>query len=236
MNWRDFWNSPHAIYVSERHKNLHYGIIADAILRLIAGSSTDVLDYGCGEARAADRIAQHCHRLYLFDPAVRVRDSLHRRFDTNPRITIAATLAAIPDASLDLIVVNSVVQYLDAAEFSGLLDHWSTKLKSDGRLVLSDIIRPDAGRFSDIKSLLAFAWRGGFLGAAVVGLAQTWFSPYRRLRSQLGLARYSPADLLSMLSRHGYRGFRADRNLGHDQARMTFIGSKEPSVRLAGPE
>ena len=136
-------------------------------------------------------------------------------------------MAAIPDASLDLIVVNSVVQYLTAAEFSRLLDDWRTKLKSEGRLVLADIIGSDAGRLSDVKALVTFGWRGGFLGAAFVGLARTWFSPYRRLRSQLGLTRYSPADLLSMLHRHGYRGFRADRNLGHDQARMTFIATKQ---------
>jgi SAM-dependent methyltransferase len=230
MNWRDFWNSSHPVYVNERHKILHYEIIADNILRLIVGRSAQVLDYGCGEARAADRIAQHCGRLYLLDPAERIQDGLHRRFDNKPSITIAATLAAIPDASLDLIVVNSVVQYLSAAEFSRLLDDWSIKLKKDGRLVLADIIRPDSSQLSDVKALLAFAWHGGFLGAGLVGLVRMWVSPYRRFRFALGLAHYSPADLLSMLRRHGYRGFRAEQNLGHDQARMTFIGKKEPSV------
>ena len=28
MSWRDFWNGEHAIYVSERHKTLHYRRIA----------------------------------------------------------------------------------------------------------------------------------------------------------------------------------------------------------------
>ena len=53
MNWRDYWNQDTPIYVSERHKLLHYWLIANDIVALIPSPEAAVLDYGCGEALAA---------------------------------------------------------------------------------------------------------------------------------------------------------------------------------------
>ena len=43
----------------------------------------------------------------------------------------------------------------------------------------------------------------GFLGAALVGLARTALSRYRRLRNELGIARYSEAEFLDRLRAAG---------------------------------
>ncbi len=34
MSWRDFWNADTPIYVNERHKALHYGLVARDIVGL----------------------------------------------------------------------------------------------------------------------------------------------------------------------------------------------------------
>ncbi len=114
MNWRDYWNQDTPIYTSERHKLLHYRLIANDIIGLIPSPEAIVLDYGCGEALFADRIAAKCSRLYLSDAAPLVRERLNERFKDNERITVLSTddVSDIADASLDLIVVNSLVQYL----------------------------------------------------------------------------------------------------------------------------
>src|SRR5918998_3958743 len=86
MSWRDFWNQDTPIYVSGRHKVLHYARIAADIARLIPSPDAAVLDYGCGEALSADRVAARCGRLYLCDAAPLVRERLAGGFGTNPKI------------------------------------------------------------------------------------------------------------------------------------------------------
>lgn len=226
MNWRDYWNQDTPIYASERHKLLHYRLLANDIIGLVASPEAVVLDYGCGEALFADRIAARCSHLYLSDAAPLVRERLNGRFKSNGRITVLSTddVTDIADASLDLIVVNSLVQYLSLDEFRALLKLAHDKLKSDGRLVLGDIIPPDISPVTDAMALLSLAWQGGFLRSAVTGLARTAFSEYRKIREEVGLAQYSAEEIVDLLEDAGFKPERAERNLGHNQARMTFVG------------
>jgi len=226
MNWRDYWNQDTPIYVNERHKLLHYRLIANDIIGLIPSPDAVVLDYGCGEALSADKVAARCARLYLSDAAPLVRERLNERFQGNERITVLATddVAGLADSSLDLIVVNSLVQYLSLDEFRGLLKLMREKLRAGGRLVLGDVIPPDLGPLTDAKALLSFAWQGGFTGPALAGLARTAFSEYRKIREELGLAQYSEEEIVDLFDEAGFMPERAERNLGHNQARMTFIG------------
>jgi len=136
--------------------------------------------------------------------------------------------ASVPDGSLDLIVVNSVLQYIPRRDFEVLLDRFRAKLKDSGRLALADILKPGSGALADIWSLLSFAFDGGFLFAACAGLAATFFSDYRKLRVQYGLTRYDEAKMISVLSVHGFAGARAPRNLGHNQGRMMFLARPAP--------
>jgi len=228
MSWREFWNQPHSIYVSERHALLHYDRIAKDIAALVPSQNSVVLDYGCGEAQAAGESARHCGQLYLFDAAPNVQDKLRRRFAGEPKITVLTEdgFLALPDGGLDMVVCNSVLQYLRADETARLTEIWHDKLKPGGRLVLGDVIPPDLSTLDDVKALLTFAFEGGFLFAALRGLAATFFSNYRTLRDEIGLTTYSEDDMLCQLSTHGFAAERAPHNIGHHQARMTFIAAK----------
>lgn len=83
-SWREFWNADTPIYVSERHKWLHYrGIAADLVAlmdELGLPRDAAVLDHGSGEALGADRVAARCGRLFLCDGAPLVRERLAMRF------------------------------------------------------------------------------------------------------------------------------------------------------------
>jgi SAM-dependent methyltransferase len=225
MNWRDYWNQDTPIYTGERHKLLHYRLVANDIIGLLPSPGAAVLDYGCGEAVFADRVAARCGHLYLCDAAALVRDRLRDRFDRNGRITVLAPddVAGLADAALDLIVVNSLLQYLSLEELRKGLKLWRGKLKPDGRLILADVIPPDVGPVTDAKALLSFAWRGGFLKSAVLGLARTTFSEYRRIREEIGLSQYTEEDVADILDEAGFHAERLPRNLGHNPARMTFV-------------
>jgi len=58
---------------------------------------------------------------------------------------------------------------------------------------------------------------------AIVGLISTALSDYRELRTRLGLQRYTEAGMIAKLSAAGFAAVRAQRNIGHNQWRMTFV-------------
>ncbi len=225
MNWRDYWNQDTPIYANERHKLLHYGRIAGDLIALIPSPDAVVLDHGSGEALAAERVAGRCGKLYLLDAAPLVRERLKSRHLNNPKIAVLAPedLDGLDDRSLDLVVVNSLLQYLSLDELRGLLKTWRAKLKAGGRLVLADVIPHDVSPVTDARALLSFAWSGGFLKAAVVSLARTALSDYRKVREELGFTQYGEAEMIELLRDEGFRAERQPRNIGHNQARMTFV-------------
>ncbi len=223
-SWIDYWNSDHAIYVSERHKQLHAAAIGQDILRHVHAADAVVLDHGCGEALYAEAVAAGCGRLILCEAAPAVREKLAVRVAGNPAIEVIGPDAAssIADGSLDLVIANSLVQYLKREELVALLDLWRGKLKPGGSLVVADVIPPDVSPVTDALALLRFGWQGRFLGAALLGLVRTALSDYRSIRTTLGFSTYTEAEFLALLGAHGFAPRRVHPNFGHNQARMTF--------------
>jgi SAM-dependent methyltransferase len=225
-DWQSFWDSAHSIYVNARHKDVHYREIADQIAAFVPRPKARVLDYGCGEAIHADRVAAAAAEVLLCDTAPSVRAAIAARFAADPRIRVLAPdeVAALPDRSIDLIVSNSVMQYLTPAELDRLLGLWRRLLAPAGTLVIGDVIPPDAGTLTDVIALLRYAAANGFLPAALWGLARTSLSPYRKLRSKLGVTRYTQAAFLEKLHAAGFTAERLARNMEHNTSRMTFRG------------
>jgi SAM-dependent methyltransferase len=227
MKWLDFWNADTPIYVNDRHKRVHYARIADDVVRLLPGPHARVMDYGCGEALSAERIAGQCAHLYLCDGAPFVLDRLRNRFGGLGNVTVISPdkLSSVADASIDLIIANSLVQYLSADELRSALSVWRRLVATRGALVIADVIPHKVGALTDATALLRFAARNGFLLPAVIGLARTFFSDYRRVRSELGLSHYDEAELIDILGGGGFAGQRLSRNLGHNPARMAFYAT-----------
>ena len=235
-DWRSFWDGAHSIYVNARHKDVHYREIAERIAAFVPGPGARVLDYGCGEAIHADRLAAVAGEVLLCDAAPSVRAAIAARFAADPRIRVLAPeeLEEMPDASLDLIVSNSVTQYLTPAELDHVLGSWRRLLKRDGTLVIGDVIPPDAGALTDVAALLRYAAANRFLMAAVTGLLRTAISPYSRLRSRIGVSRYTQPAFLDKLNSAGFAAERLPRNLEHNPARMTFRATRGPRSEVRG--
>jgi SAM-dependent methyltransferase len=228
-DWIAFWDSKHAIYVNAHHRDVHYLRIAEDISRYIPKNGV-VLDYGCGEALHADMPAAVAQRLILCEAAPKVREALAARFAGNEKIEVVTPeqVGAMGDRSLDLIILHSVVQYLSEEEFSDLLMLFHALLKPDGLLVVGDVIPPLVPASTDAFALLGFAREEGFFFAALLGLVRTYFSSYWRLRSRLGLKRYDTNDMLAKLTGAGFWATKAERNIGHNQARRTYLGRLSP--------
>lgn len=225
-SWVEYWNGDSPVYVSARHKSLHARAVAGDIIGLIHKPGTRLLDYGCGEALEARRVAAHCGTLYLHDAAPAVLAGVAERNAGETRIKPldADALAALPVGSLDLIVINSVAQYIPRDDFSALVATLAGKLAPGGRLVLGDILPPGLSPLTDASALLSFGWQGGFFLRALLGLVRTFFSDYRQVRAALGLQHYRENDALALLAAAGLNARRLPRNLGHNQARMAFEG------------
>jgi SAM-dependent methyltransferase len=223
-DWRSFWDSAHSIYVNARHKDVHYREIADQIAAFVPGPAARVLDYGCGEAIHADRVAAVAALVLLCDQAPSVRAAIAARFAADPRLRALAPeeVEKLPDGSVDLIVSNSMTQYLAPAELDRVLALWHRLLASAGTLIVADVIPPDAGALADVTALLRYAAANGFFVAALWGLVRTAASPYSRLRSRIGVTRYTQSDFMLKLESAGFTAERLPHNLEHNATRMTF--------------
>ena len=87
-SWLDFWNGDTAIYACDRHRELHYEGVARDLSAHVPSPDSLVLDYGCGEALFAARLARECSRLLLYHAAPLVRGRLRARFANEARIEI----------------------------------------------------------------------------------------------------------------------------------------------------
>ena len=224
-DWIDYYDSTHTIYASRLHRDLHFQLIARDIIGYISSPDAVVLDYACGEALSAAKVAEACGKLILAEPAPGVRGRLIARFapDTRIRVRSLEDLRKTDANSIDLAIMNSVAQYMTPAELDAAFAIVKRLLKPGGRLVLGDILRPEVGLPKDVLALLRFAATHGFLRDALIGLVSTALSDYRQLRAKVGLQRYSEAEMLAKLAASGFSASRAHVNIGHNPWRMTFV-------------
>jgi SAM-dependent methyltransferase len=131
--------------------------------------------------------------------------------------------AAMPAGTFDLIVMHSVAQYLTEAELDRLLGVFHRLVKPDGLVIIGDIVSPQLAAPAAAIALLQFGLANGFFWAAVGGLIRILVSDYFRLKKTHGLSHYTQAAMLERLTKAGYAARRAERNIGHNQWRMTFL-------------
>lgn len=223
-DWISFFDSEHSIYVNARHKQVHARITGDGMLAYISEGDA-VLDYGCGEATYAERVADRAGALMLCEAAPNLRERLGLRVAHNKKISVLTPeqAAALPDSSLDVVILHSVSQYLSPSLTDELFLLFRRLLRPGGRLIVGDVVQPDTPAWKDALALLRFGAREGFFIAAVIGLFRTALSDYSKLRKDAGLTRYAEADMLAKLKAAGFSATRAKVNIGHLQTRMTFV-------------
>jgi ubiquinone/menaquinone biosynthesis C-methylase UbiE len=223
--WIDYYDSTHTIYASRLHRDVHFEAIARDIIGYVSSPDAVVLDYACGEALSAAKVADVCGKLYLAEPAPGVRGRLIARFAPNTKIRVRSLedVRKMAENSIDLAVMNSVAQYMTPQELDAAFATIKRLLKPGGRLVLGDILRPEVGMARDVLALLKFAARYGFLKDALIGLISTALSDYRQLRTRIGLQRYREAEIVAKLAAAGFTASRAHQNIGHNPWRMTFV-------------
>ena len=227
--WIEYWNRPNGAFVNESHKRAYYERVFSNVRPLLPrGSGTSMLDWGCGDAFAAEWIAAECERVYLYDPAELVRSRLRQRYEAHTRIMVvdAHQLKELPSESLDLILINSVIQYLSQQELIAALLDLRYLLKADGRFLVGDVIAPGTALWQHVLVFLTFAYHSGFTASAIVGLIHKFLPSYNSLRRTHGLSKYSEMELLRVFELCKLDGQRLSKNIAVSPIRSSYIATK----------
>jgi SAM-dependent methyltransferase len=190
-----------------------------------------VLDFGCGFGFVAEMLAPHVGELFLWDASanMRRRARLNVAGRQNIRLLDLSDPKSLPDElQFELILVNSVVQYMNLEEFSAWLLRWRSMLAPGGRIVVSDLIPPNYPALRDVPDLLSFSARRGFLVCAV-WQALREIGRYWKVRRFRPLSRIGLEELSKLGKDAGLAASYLPVNLTHFRTRLTavFIHAEE---------
>lgn len=161
------------------------------------GPETRVLDFGCGFGNVARLLAPSVHHLSLWDDAPRMRRCAMAAVAGAPNLELL-DLSTAPheyqSPRFDLILVNSVTQYMTAAEVQTWLRRWRAMLAPRGQIVVSDVVPPDYPAGGDLWIVLQVSARRGFILRALYDAARV-LPLYWRARRARPLLRISEGEL-----------------------------------------
>lgn len=143
-----------------------------------------ILDFGCGFGLVAELLSKRIGEVWVWDAARNVRRHARQQLagSSNVRFFDPHVAPNGKPPQFDLILINSVVQYMTEKELHGWLPRWQAMLAPGGVLVLSDVIPTGHRVWSDMFEILHFAWRHGTLfselGHSLRTLVTYWRNPH----------------------------------------------------------
>jgi cyclopropane fatty-acyl-phospholipid synthase-like methyltransferase len=189
-----------------------------------------VLDFGSGFGYVAAGLAQRVGDVTLWDGSPRLRALSAAKLADVQNTRVLDQEPWSEGRRFDLIVVNSVIQYVTVAQFREWLIGWKALLSGEGCLVVADILPKQFQGHRDVLDQLAFAWRQRFFFRAVRdGLQQ--IGGYGKTRQARPLTRYSQEDLEQLAEETGLRAEFLSRNLTCRTARISVIFRDAGSFR-----
>ena len=224
--WRVYWEQlpERGIFAVEA---------ADYVARLDARIGLDpaarVLDFGCGFGFVAALVAPRVAQVLAWDAAARMRHAARERLagHRNARVLEEPGPRAA-GVRFDLILVNSVVQYMTSADFDGWLVAWRGLLAPAGRLVLSDVITTRTAR--PVRELVEFVVLGARRGVLLRTLKEgaSALRRYSQTRRARPLSRIDPDALTRRVATLGLTLCVLDRNLAYRSGRSAFVLTAPP--------
>lgn len=193
-------------------------------------SRSRVLDFGCGWGNVARLLAPAVASLGLWDDAPRMRHLALQAtagMDNVRMLDLGDPALVPPPASFDLILANSVAQFMTADEFRAWLGQWRHMIAPAGSIVVSDLVPPDYPASADLLTLLRFSSSRGFLTRALYDAARV-MPLYWRTRKARPLLRTSKDELLQWGQEAGLTIRSFPTNLTCFKQRITAVFAAEP--------
>lgn len=192
----------------------------------LADRETTVLDYGCGAFDLAGGLASHVKRIDGFEPHPASVTHSAARASSLANANIYSDLSSIPRHSYDLVVVNSVIQYMEsAAELPAFFDRCGDLLSRNGKrsLLVADIIPVGYSPNRDALAALGVALRHGFFIEMLRHLAKSALNG-----NGTRLARYDRTTFAALATAHGFRPHFLPENLTPSRSRYTCLLTQIP--------
>ena len=202
-----------------------------------------VLDFGCGFGFVPALLAPLVDEIWWWEPSLNMRSAAARNTATFPNARFCDLSAMDSTATqeitwqghgFDLILVNSVVQYMATEEVWRWLHQWRAMLASGGQVVLSDLIPPRHNSLSDVACLLRLGRRQGSAlvaaNQALGGIASYW-----RTRHARPLTAISKTDLARHAAAAEFDVTFLPANLTHFRQRWAAILRSPTSPIVCGP-
>jgi len=180
-----------------------------------------VLDYGCGDFHVGCAIANRMGRVDGFDIEPDALHTASNRAAALPNCRMHARTDDLPRKTYDLVIANSVFQYLrDDDEVSQTLCLIRSLLRPDGagKLLIGDIIPPRFSKVKDALRSLSFALVNGVFWAMLVYLYRAAFKP-----GGLQLYKIAPERLAELATAAGFRCERLKCNVAHSRQRYSCL-------------
>ena len=221
-SWKSFWESASSCGLS--YVEAEYFVEA---LKQHVGLQPGwrVLDFGCGFGFTAGLIAPRVASVSVWDRAANMRAHARDHLATQGNVGFLdlGTAIALPDGGgFDLIVVNSVVQYMSADELAGWLAVWCDGLAPEGRLVLSDLIPRGYDVRRDIPAVLLFSLRRGMLLRALIEGVKEGHR-HRQVHRSAPLLTIAPEELTQQATELGLDTEILPMNLSSHPARLSVV-------------
>jgi protein-L-isoaspartate O-methyltransferase len=220
--WHAYWDrlEEHVIF---RVEAADYVARLEAALGLEQGAR--VLDFGCGFGFVAELLALRVAELYAFDASDHMQRRAQLRLASHANVRFLGRPSVIPwpaGLRFDLILVNSVVQYMPLDELQQWLARWRAMLAPGGRLVLSDLLTQNIDPLREVVELLVLSARRGCL-MSVVRKALGELRQYTKTRRVRPLSQIAFGDLRERAGRLGLAVDVLPSNLTYKKARATAV-------------
>jgi cyclopropane fatty-acyl-phospholipid synthase-like methyltransferase len=211
------------------HRHIFTVEARDYVARLRAAvpvARTDrVLDFGCGFGHAVDLLAPTVAAVGYWDAAEAMRRATAERtarFGNVFLVDLARPAALDAYGRFDLLLANSVVQYMGRDELRRWMTRWRTLLAARGRIVISDIPAPRTSSVRELFGLIRFARQHRFLARAMRdGMHEA--HRYTRSRGDNCLTRWVPEEILALAATNGFDAVVLPENLTHRSGRFTVV-------------
>jgi len=240
MGWSSYFDALSGDSQLHPEQAVHY--VQSLAQHVQLRKSDCVLDFGCGFGHVAQLLAPQVGQVFFWDASSTMRLNATHRTARLPNVRLC-DLSGMPErrpqaherGAFDVILVNSVVQYITRDATTAWLVRWREMLAPGGTLVLSDLILPDQKGLSDLIDVVRIGRR---LGSP---LAATWHAfgnpvRYWRTRHRAPLTCLDREELDRLAARAGLSVAVLPRNLTHFRTRWSAVLSQVHPSETSPPD